>query len=162
MELVSCADGVQNGAETGIDCGGPYCANVHGASCTSAAGCMKQQCEVTSTLTLSLAIPFAYTITLRIPGHNIDSQVVDSIEACKSLCSADSRCMAVEYATTRSAGSIPRLPRIICDAEFCVHYGRHSHGRTSQFRCYVKGDCRDCSAAEASISQTAQSTIPSP
>ena len=44
-EIASCADGIKNGLETGIDCGGPYCPPCEvGLSCLYDSDCAQGTC----------------------------------------------------------------------------------------------------------------------
>ena len=46
---VSCSDGIMNGAETDVDCGGPVCGRcTRGSQCSVDQDCGSDQCEVTS------------------------------------------------------------------------------------------------------------------
>ena len=43
---ISCSDGIKNGRETAVDCGGPVCDGcTDGGACAAAADCASGQCE---------------------------------------------------------------------------------------------------------------------
>jgi hypothetical protein len=42
---ISCSDGVQNGDETGVDCGGSHCLECAGEACTDFGQCKSQDCK---------------------------------------------------------------------------------------------------------------------
>ena len=57
---------------------------------------------------------YTHHVGAAVPGQNIEAFENKSALECKQLCSADKNCLAIEYATTRDAGSSPKYQSGTC------------------------------------------------
>ena len=57
---------------------------------------------------------YTHHVGAAVPGKNIEAFENKSDLECKLLCSADKSCLAIEYATTRDAGSSPKYQSGTC------------------------------------------------
>ena len=57
---------------------------------------------------------YTHHVGAAVPGKNIEAFENKSALECKLLCSADKNCLAIEYATTRDAGSSPKYQSGTC------------------------------------------------
>ena len=57
---------------------------------------------------------YTHHVGAAVPGKNIEAFENKSDLECKQLCSADKNCLAIEYATTRDAGSSAKYQSGTC------------------------------------------------
>lgn len=99
---VSCTDGVMNGDETDVDCGGSCNACVDGAACTSSADCASKHCDLSV-----CQIP-----TCSDNQSNSDETDVDCGGSCASKCAADRKC--------NSTSDCDTVASLFCSRGYCI------------------------------------------
>ena len=57
---------------------------------------------------------YTHHVGAAVPGNNMETFENKSAVECKKLCSADKNCLAIEYATTRDAGSSTKYQSGTC------------------------------------------------
>ena len=83
---------------------------------------------------------YKHHVGAAVPGNNIASFEHKSVLECKGLCNADKNCLAIDYATSRDAGSSTGYPSGTCILQSSNAYKDHSKiNGYKNLDCYVKG-----------------------
>jgi hypothetical protein len=123
----ACHDGVKNGQETDIDCGGPVCPKcANGLGCLVASDCVTDFCD-----TLKLCGPAPPSTPCTAPAACASNFCVDDgvggkvccLTACGSnlacnpgdglcyaSCTTDANCVATTYCSTPTSLCLPKVP----------------------------------------------------
>ena len=68
---------------------------------------------------------YTHHVGAAVPGNNMETFENKSAVECKKLCSSDKNCLAIEYATTRDAGSSTKYQSGTCILQKSKKYKDH-------------------------------------
>ena len=82
---------------------------------------------------------YEHYVGAAVPGNNMAFFKHKSVLECKHLCDADKNCLAIDYATTRDAGSYTQYSSGTCILQSSNAYKDHSNSNGyKNLDCYVK------------------------